>query len=694
MTFGLISWLKSRHPALKYEVPVWYPSKDKPDGREWLVTNGLGGYSMGTVSGANRRRYHACLVAALPPPHNRHVILNRIEEVLSLDGREFELSTNHWASGVVSPTGYKFIECFAPLPVPTWVFEVEGNHLIRQLVHPWGTDEVVFGYYWLPDPDRSFESVKLTCKFLVGYRGFHDEVKGSSDKKYSQFVSTNQSVIILDDQARRLCLTWSEGDYESHKQWWWDFRWPTESIRGLPDTEDLFYVGSVTAVLNAEEEFTVGASFENPIHKPDCRTAVDAVVERQTGLIERANLDGSQRADMMLIACDQFLVSTSTDEDAPVMVVEGYPWYNDGGRAAMLSLPGLTVATRRFDCGARLLRTYSQRMRSGIIPNHSLDYHYPDEDGRAEYEGADVTLWWGWALYKYYSVTRDRELIESLLPQMVEAAGAYINGVNDGIKADSSDGLLRCAHKTREFTWMDAKVEGIPITPRPGKAVELCALWYNYLETIKFFMESLEANLPEAAALAEVAKLAGASMQKFWNDDRACLFDVIELGVVPTGKSDDSVRCNQLLAVSLPFRALRQDQEKSILRAVESELLIPMGIRSLSASDPSYQGVFGCGFEHPDRYHRDLCRHQGTGWPWLLGHYCDALINAHGRSPETANRIRLTLQPFFDHFMEEDCLGSISEMFDGNRPHLPRGCPVYSISVAEAMRWLRWVIKQ
>ncbi|MBZ0187770.1 MAG: glycogen debranching enzyme N-terminal domain-containing protein [Candidatus Obscuribacterales bacterium] len=191
MTFGLINWLKARYPNLKYEVPIWYPSKDKVDGREWLVTNGLGGYSMGTVSGANRRRYHSVLVSSMPPPHNRHIILNRVEEVVSIDGREFELSTNHWVSGVVSPTGYKFIDSFTPLPVPTWVFEVEGSYLIRQLVHPWGTDEVLLGYHWLPDPDRALVDVRILCKFLVGFRSFHGEVKGSSDKKYSQFVSPN-----------------------------------------------------------------------------------------------------------------------------------------------------------------------------------------------------------------------------------------------------------------------------------------------------------------------------------------------------------------------------------------------------------------------------------------------------------------------------------------------------------------------
>lgn len=694
MTFGLTGWLKSRCPDLDYELPIWYPSRDKLDSREWLVTNGLGGYSMGTVSGANRRRYHAALVSAMPPPANRHVVLSRVDEVLTINGHDYDLSTNHWMSGVVSPTGYRYLESFTVLPVPTWVFEINGDYLVKQLVHPYGKDEVVFGYNWIPESESGTDDVRIKCKFLVGYRGHHEEVRGSSEKKYSQFVSPNQSVIILDDKAHRLCLTWSEGCYESHKQWWWDYRWPTESIRGLPETEDLYLVGSVSANIVEENEFTIGASFENPIHQPSCRDEVEVAVKRQKDLVELANLDGSQRSNMLLVSCDQFLVSSSIEEEDPSLVIEGYPWYNDGGRAALISLPGLTLSTRRFGAAKKILEHCLKSMSNGIIPNHSLDYNYPEESPRFEFEGADITLWWGWALYHYWLTVRDQEFLEEMYPHMVEAARMYAGGSIFGVYVDERDGLLRCADKKKEFTWMDAKVEGIPITPRPGKAVEMCALWINYLGVIEYFTEKFKKPEKEIQDLIDLRKLAVESMKKFWNEERGCLFDVIEIGVVPTGRNDDSVRCNQLLAISLPFRGLTKEQEKSVLSVVESELLTPMGIRSLEPSDPSYQGVFGCGLAHPDQYHRDLSRHQGTAWPWLLGQYCDALINVFGRSSDTVNRIKVAVKPMYDHFMEEDCLGSLSEMFDGNRPHIPRGCPVYSLSAAEAMRWHRWIEKQ
>lgn len=759
MTFGLIGWLKSRYPGLNYEVPMWYPSREKTDSREWLVTNGLGGYSMGTISGANRRRYHSLLVSAMPPPVNRRVILSRVEEVLSINNREYELSTNYWESGVVSPTGYKFIESFTTLPVPTWVFEVDGNYLVKQIARPWGKDEVQIGYFWLPDPDSNIENVRLTCKFLIGYRDHHLELKGSSEKTYAQFVSPNQSMIMLDD-AHKLCLAWSEGVYESQKQWWWDYKWPTESARGLPSSEDLYLVGCVTA--NLHEEFSIAASLENAISKPNCTGTVDELIKRQQSLIDRAKLDGSQRASMMLLAADQFIVSEGPGKpesaesgnsdwsdgrksDAEnsgslyakgVCVIEGYPWYNPTARAAMISLPGLTLATRRFDVARRILSNYAGRVRDGIVPNRSQNFNYPGGSPTFEYEGADITLWWGWALYHFWKSARDEDFVKEQLPLLIDAALHYLNGDSPGISVDA-DGLLRCADREKEFSWMDTKVEGIPITPRPGKAVELCALWFNLLETIAMLAEKLGVTHESLPMLKEVAARARVSMQKFWNDERGCLHDVIEYGVTDllgTGdrnceeeawnersgrresgwheagshtvrggdavavhqplKNDDSVRCNQLLAVSLPFRALSPEQEKSILRVVEGELLISMGIRTLSSADPSYQGVFGCGFPHPDQYHRDLCKHQGTSWPWLFGQYCDALLNVWGSNPETLARIRLLLQPLWDHFVEEDCLGSMSEMFDGDRPHIPRGCPVYSLSVAEAMRWMRWVEKQ
>ncbi len=688
MTFGLLSWLKSKYADLVYEVPLWYPSREQPDHREWLLTNGLGGYSSGTISGAHTRRYHGLLISALEPPHNRHVILSQVDELLTVNGTVHQLATNHWASGVVSPTGYKQIESFTTLPTPTWVYEFNGNYLIKECSLSWGTNELHIGYTWLPDSENPPKDVQLSVRFLTGYRNFHEKLAGSSDDRYPQFVSPNHSVIILSEAAKRLCLTWSKGDYEPQKQWWWDYHWPEETARGEPDQQDLFFVGSVATKLEADTQFSIGASLDKPIEKPDCHAAVERALKRQRNLLRIANLPRTQAANLLVLACDQFLVSNTVEDDSELGIVEGYPWFAESGRAAMISMPGLTLATRRFEDGKRVLKHYSDQIKDGIMPNRYIEE--PKAPVGFEYGAADVTLWWAWALYQYHKTTKDLEFVKEQLPLLIKAAHHYIKGTNKNVRIDPTDGLLRCSGEHLEHTWMDTKVANYPITPRAGKAVELCALWYNFLETIIFFSRSTSDSNGDISELEKHAGLARQSMQKFWNADKQCLFDVIEPGFGSSNLPEQSLRPNQLLAVSLPYRSLTTTQEKSILIAIESELLTAMGVRTLASTDPAYQSTYGCGFSHADQYHRDLSYHQGVAWPWLLGAYCDALINVFGLLPETTARINLVMQPLLSHLVEEAGLGSISEIFDGSRPHLPRGSIAQAWSVAEVMRFLSW----
>jgi 4-alpha-glucanotransferase len=693
MTFGLTNWLRTNWPDLNYEVAVSYPSRE-PDHREWLLTNGLGGYAMGTISGAHRRRYHGALVAALNPPTDRHIILSRVDEIVYINGKEYQLATNHWASGVVSPTGYKYLEAFTTQPTPTWVFELDGHYLIKQVAMVWGTNEVHFGYYFIPESENAGVEASISVRFLTGFRGFHEEVQGSSDDRYPQFVSPKHCVIILNESAKRLCLSWSEGEYEAQKQWWWDFQWPEESARGLPDREDLFLVGSVSSFLLAERPVSIAASLGQMPEGVDCRKAVQTTLLRQKDLLKKVLLPHSARGDMLILACDQFLVKDADEKHDNLHVLEGYPWFNESGRAAMLSLPGLTVATRRFDEAKRIFKTYSRRMVNGLLPNRLLEGKAYSQDSALEYGAADITLWWAWALHHYYKASKDGDFIKSQLPLLLDAARQYANGTTGGIKADPQDGLLRCARGKHEFTWMDMMVAKIPITPRSGKAVEICALWYNFLETILNFCQALSYDSDLLPELTSIANRCKDSMQKFWDSDRLCLFDVIETGSPHDRGRDLSMRPNQLIAVSLPYRTLTKEQEKAVLNTVENELLTPMGIRSLAPSDPAYQATYGCGFAHADQYHRDLSYHQGMAWPWLLGQYCDALINVFGLEPETTSRIGLIMQPLLSHLTEEGCLGSISEMFDGSRPHLPRGCIAEAASTAEVMRWHAWQLRR
>jgi 4-alpha-glucanotransferase len=731
MTFGLIGWLRSKYSDLNFEIPIWYPSREQADQREWLVTNGLGGYSAGTVCGSHTRRYHGLLVAALSPPRDRHHILSRVDEIVKIDGKEYQLATNHWASGVVSPTGFKFIESFTTLPQPTWVYELDGHYLIKQICLNWGTNEVYVGYHWLPDQENLPARARIRVRFLAGFRNFHSETRGSSDDRYPQFVSPNHSVVILNESERRLCMAWNRGDYKTEKQWWWDFQWPEESARNLPDTEDLYLVGSLGAQLIEEQELSISASLDRPAKIADCHKAVELVLKRQRQLLRQANLPRTESANVLTLACDQFLVQAPAEPEHALRqhplqpsgkkasptprdieeqniqaakndigslleetsVIEGYPWFNESGRVAMVSLPGLTLSTRRFDEAKKILTSYANRMINGLMPNRVIEHATEVEKNRTEYGAADVTLWWGWSIHQYFKATKDKEFVRSQLPKLHDAAGHYIRGTSSGIRVDSRDGLLQCANARHEYTWMDTTVAEIPITPRSGKAVEICALWYNFLEAISFLSESVDYKTDSTPELKSIAELCRRSMQKFWNNETLCLYDVIEPATGSHRQPDTSVRPNQILAISLPFRCLDKNQEKLVLTAVEAELFTPFGLRTLSPSDPSYQSTYGCGFPHADQYHRDLSYHQGTVWPWLLGPYCDSLVNVYGAGVETKTRISLVVQPLLKHMLEDVCLGSISEIFDGANPHTAHGAIASAWSVAEAMRWYSWQSK-
>jgi 4-alpha-glucanotransferase len=685
MTFGLPSWLKSRYKDLSSEVPVWYPTRDQPDNREWLITNGLGGYSSSTISNAHTRRYHGLLVSALKEPVARHIILSRVQEQLSLDGVEYDLSTNHWASGVVAPTGYRYIESFTTFPAPTWIYNINGSYLIKQIVLKHDVNELYIGYYWLPDRDRSSGEATFIVRFLTGFRDFHKEVGGSADKSYPQSIAGKRTEIQLEESAHTLQLTWDDGVYEPQSQWWWEYHWPEEASRDMPDREDLFLVGQLTAELLPGKELNICASLDRTVNSPSCQPVVEANLLRQNKLIQTAALPRSQETNLLILACDQFLVNRHNLNSEGTSVIAGYPWLNDAGRAAMISLPGLAVSTRRFDEAKKTLALYCDLVEAGVMANRFLD-----ESDKPEHLAVDPTLWWAWALYHYYRATKDKEFTRSQLAALKQAVWHYVEGTTNGIKVDPDDGLVRCGTADLELTWMDAQVADIPITPRSGKPVDIAALWHNLLGTVCFLSEELESDADQFKALYALSEK---SMQKFWNDSRQCLYDVLEPPYKSSDKPDDTVRVNQLLAVSLPFRAFTKLQEKSILTLIDSELLTPVGLRSLSPTDPSYQSRYGCGFSRADQYHRDLSYHQGTVWPWLIGAYCDALINVHGTLPETNAKIRILLQPLLNDLVEESCVGSISEIFDGNAPHMPHGCFAHSMAVAEVMRTLSRVLR-
>ncbi len=392
---------------------------------------------------------------------------------------------------------------------------------------------------------------------------------------------------------------------------------------------------------------------------------------------------------MLTLACDQFIVTDSGKEN--LYVLEGYPWFNESGRSAMIGLPGLTLATRRHDDAKQILKTYSQRMVNGVLPNQLFESDGGPTETRLEYGAADVTLWWAWALYHYTRVARDHDFVREQLPLMLEAAKHYINGTAAGIKIDPNDGLLRCARAQHEFTWMDTAVAGIPITPRSGKAVEMSALWYNFLHTIISLASTVSLQDPYIRDLEQLAGLCKTSMQKFWNPDALCLYDVIERGNSHSQAPDASIRPNQIFAISLPYRAFSSQQEKSILLVIESSLLTPQGLRTLRSERPWISGNLRLRFQPSGSISSRFVisqRHCLARGFLALTATRSSMFSAC--CPILPVRIGLVLQPLLSHLNEEGFLGSIVEIFDGSRPHLARGCGAHSLAVAETMRWLNW----
>ncbi len=687
MTFGLKSFLKAQYGDIKYDFNIYYPDSHEPDNREWLVTNGLGGYASSTISGANTRRYHGLLVSALTPPVDRHMILSRLEETIKIDNHSYDLSTNYWSSGVISPTGYKKIESFSLYPVPTWVYEFEGNYLIKQLCLIYGTNELQIAYYWLAEKPNATKKVSLSLNILTAFRNVKSQVRGRSDEHFPQFVSPKHTVIILGKSEKRMCISFNHGSYQVENNWWWDYHYLHETAQVLPDTEDLMHLGCIKANLDHEIPFALSVSLDEVCGLPNFNDTVINALRRQAQIIKKSQLPNNSLATALTLACDQFLVVREAKEINTA--IEGYHWFNDSGRATMIGFEGLFLVPNRFAEAKNALNLYSEKMVSGLIPNRFLDTSNKISTITCEYNAIDVVFWWGVALYNYYNVTNDLNYLKFQLPIMQEVVTHIINGTNPGVKMDAHDGLIRTIDANNEFSWMDAKVANMPITHRQGKAIEICALWYNFLSIFQHFAKLCNYNKNYAKELNDLSELVKNSLPRFWNSSKQCAYDVIEKNGVLNKSFDDSIRPNQIIALALPFRFFTIEQEKSILKIAQEELLTTYGLRSLASKDSCYQAYYGCGFVQADQYHRDLSYHQGSVWPYLLGFYSSAYVNVYGLNSQTKPQLLKLWQPLFDHLLNDYCVSAIAEVFDGDSPHKPNGAVNHCLAVAAALKWYK-----
>ncbi|HEV2438591.1 MAG TPA: amylo-alpha-1,6-glucosidase [bacterium] len=640
--------------------------------REWLVTNGLGGYASGTVAGLNTRRYHGLLVAALAPPLGRTMLVAGLSEWAILDGRRYPLSTHEFADGTVDPDGYRHVQAFAlDGMLPVWTYAFADTLIERRVWMAHGGNSAYVGYRLV----RGRGPVTLRATPLVTCRGFHVLRSGAGWRPETDADAAG--VTIRADGAAPYRLVAPGGRFFADGMWWWNFLYREETSRGYDDREDLYAPGEFVFSLSHGEPVALIATAEDDPDLDAARALAEARL-RQDTLVRRA---GAEDADAVVrqltLAADQFIVRRNGGDrggdgraDGPragTTVIAGYHWFGDWGRDAMIALPGLTLATGRRDDGAEILRTFAGFVRDGLVPNH-----FPDHAGaEPAYHTADASLWFVLAAAAYGEAAGVTGAGDELRIVVRDILDRHIAGTRFGIGMDPRDGLLRAGEPGVQLTWMDAMVGETVVTPRIGKPVEINALWYNALRTAA---ELLAGRDDEAMSRYETlaGRVRTAFRTRFARPGQETLADVVD---GPDG-DDLTVRPNQIFAVSLPFPLLDGDAAAGVVRAVGRALLTTHGLRSLASDAPGYQGTY-----EGDLRRRDHAYHEGTVWAWLMGPYAEAYYRVTG---DAAGALDL-LRPFEHHLLDAG-LGTLSEIFDGDPPHRPRGCIAQAWSVAEVLR--------
>lgn len=635
------------------------------ESREWLVTNGIGGYASGTVAGLLTRRYHGLLLAALKPPLGRTLLLAKIDETAEYDGiypgsgKFYHLFNNRWAEGSVEPNGHYYLDRFhLEGAIPVWTYSIANALLEKRIWMQPGANTTYIQYRLA----RATGPLSLEAKAFANYRDYHNTTIIEEDWELDIEPVTNGLRLHLHEEAVPFYLLSDHAVLIPQHDWYEDFFLKVEEYRGQPDVqEDHVYAALIRVTLQPGESVTLAATTD-----PDASLDGDAAYkvrrEYEEGLLQRANLPAE--LDQLVLAADQFIVQRPTAKDANGRsIIAGYHWFSDWGRDTMIALPGLTLTTNRPQVAASILRTYAEFVDQGMIPNR-----FPDEGERPEYNTVDATLWYFEALRAYHAATGDDALIRELFPVLVDVITWHQRGTRYNIHVDE-DGLLYAGEPGVQLTWMDAKVDEWVVTSRIGKPVEINALWYNALRIMAGFARLLG---EDPAAYDDLAARAQAGFGRFWYEKMGYCYDVVD---GPDG-DEGNLRPNQLLAISLPHSPLTPPQQRSALDACARHLLTAHGLRSLSPDDAAYVGVYG-----GDRVKRDGAYHQGTVWSWLIGPF----VLAHLRVYNDPQQARSYLRPLMRHLADHG-VGSISEIFDGDPPHTPRGCIAQAWSVAELLR--------
>jgi predicted glycogen debranching enzyme len=645
------------------------------ESREWLVTNGIGGYAFGTVAGHQTRSYHGLLVAALEPPLGRTLLLAKLDETARYGSEQFELSTNRWADGTVAPKGYRNIERFRlEGTIPVWTFALGDALLEKRVFMPSGANTTYILYRLV----RASGPVELSIKALADYGQEHCVTSAGNRSMEVAPVDSGLQVVAFEGAVPLYVLS-DKAEARPAKDWYLHFDLAAERARGLPDRTDHFFAGEFRATIAPGGLLTIVASTaaapslngEAALarHQTESRVLLDRFFAANIGTAPAANPAVQQLA----LAADQFIAARPLDgaSDAKT-ILAGYPWFGDWGRDTMIALPGLCLVTGRPWLARNILRTFSRFVTEGLLPNQwSRAGEIP------LYNTVDAALWYFEAVRQYFDATSDIGLLHELYPVLGGILDAYVRGTRYHIRVDPADGLLHAGEPGVQLTWMDAKVGDRVVTPRIGKPVEINALWLNAVASMARFARAIGRT---SARYDSLAARARDGFARFWNPSRECCFDVIDDPGSPGG-NDAAMRPNQIFAVSLPETALAPEQQRAVVDVCARELLTSFGLRSLGRNDAGYRGSYAGG---PGE--RDAAYHQGTVWGWLLGPFVLAHLRVYGNAATAMS----FLEPMFRH-IEAAGLGTASEIFDGDPPFAPNGCVAQAWTVGETLRAWRVV---
>ena len=631
---------------------------------EWLETNGLGGWAGASITGCNTRRYHGLLVASIHPPTDRMNLVSKLDETIVLDGNRHELSTNDFGNAI-NPTGYQYLVSFNKGFSPEWIFEVNGIRLKKTIAMVQGENTTLINYQVLKSPKR------FTIEFLpfIAARGYHSLQHAYKNIYWDVDFQNGVFHNIPYEGAPGIYISIPGSQYVHDPKWFYRFNYAIEKYRGLDYEEDLFNHGTFCIDLAEGDTLGIILSTENPAGK-NAVALFERETERKASLIQRTSNSFAQE---LKLAADQFIVKRDVIENSAVeslkTIIAGYHWFADWGRDTMISLPGLCLSTGRYEDAKKIIEAFSKNVSMGMLPNRFQDNNEPPE-----YNTVDGTLWYFIAIHKYVETTNDNAFIlDKILPVLKDIIDWHFKGTRYNIHVDN-DGLLFAGEKGQQLTWMDVRIGDWVVTPRMGKPVEIQALWYNALRIFARLLElngqSRDANIVNVSA-EKARKSFG---ERFWYTEGRYLYDVIDENNNP----DATLRPNQLLAMSLPYPIFDDERSTDILQIIKSKLYTPVGLRSLSPDDKRYVGHYG-----GDPFKRDSCYHQGAVWSWLLGPYIEAWLKLKN---ETALKYSKEVIGAFAYHLNEACIGSVSEIFDGDVPHAPRGCVAQAWGVAEVLR--------